>query len=187
LAADRPVLVARGPAAPAGIEDWAAARRPLRVTLAIDRSPPSAVAADWVSRSGAVGSLEVRLVHVYSPLHEALRLGFKQGEAGQTELETQLEHELRMFLGAFLDVRKLPLQHRLSTARTGAIIASEADPAVTDLLVVGTSQRRGLRRLWLGSTAELALRRARVPVVCVPAVSTRALRRSTVRGARLAE
>ena len=54
-------------------------------------------------------------------------------------------------------------------------LRSESDPSATDLLVVGTSQRKGLRRLWLGSTSELALRRARVPVVCAPVVSPKVL------------
>jgi nucleotide-binding universal stress UspA family protein len=175
LLADRPVLVARGGAAPSGIGHWAAGDRPLRVALAVDRSAASGAAADWVGQLGHTGSLEVRLVHVHRPLVETAQPGLPQEETGQIERETALERELRAFLGAFLDARKMPVKLRLSTARPGAVVASEADPASTDLLVLGTNQRSRLRRLWLGSTTELALRRARVPVVCVPAVSSQVL------------
>jgi nucleotide-binding universal stress UspA family protein len=176
LAADRPVLVARGVEPPPAFREWAAGRRPLRVTLAVDGSPASGAAAEWVGRLGQAGDVQVRLVHVFSPFLEAVRLGLQQrAESSPAEIEALLEGELRAFLGPFLDVRTMPFIGRASTLSAGEALATEADPSATDLLVVGTSQRRGLRRLWLGSTAELAVRRARVPVVCVPAVSSRAL------------
>jgi nucleotide-binding universal stress UspA family protein len=176
LLADRPVLVVRGVEPPPAVREWALGRRPLRVTLAVDRSPASGAAAEWVERLGQAGDLEVRLLHVFSPFLEALQLGLQhKADEAQSEVEVRLEKDLRAFLGPFLDVRKMPFTMRASTVPAGEAVATEADPGATDLLVVGTSQRRGLRRLWLGSTAELALRRARVPFVGVPAVSSKAL------------
>jgi nucleotide-binding universal stress UspA family protein len=174
LSADRPILVARPGATPVAFAAWAAGGRPLRVTLGVDRSSASAAAAEWVSHLADRGPLEVRLVHVYSPVLDAIRLRPLKEEVS-VELETAVERDLRSFLGPFLDTRKMSLTLRVATARTGAILASEANPAASDLLVVGTSPRRGLRRLWLGATAELVLRRARVPVACVPAASNQVL------------
>ena len=50
----------------------------------------------------------------------------------------------------------------------GAII-DQAKNLSTDLIVMGTHGRRGLRRLTLGSDAEMVLRSSRVPVLMVRA------------------
>jgi nucleotide-binding universal stress UspA family protein len=47
------------------------------------------------------------------------------------------------------------------------MIVEQAEQWPADLLVMGTHGRRGLRRLALGSDAEMVVRGARVPVLLV--------------------
>jgi len=51
--------------------------------------------------------------------------------------------------------------------RAAEAIVSQATQWGADLIVMGTSGRRGLRRLALGSDAEMVLRHAPVPVLMV--------------------
>jgi len=48
-----------------------------------------------------------------------------------------------------------------------AVILDTADDCKADLIVMGTHGRTGIRRLFLGSVAELVLRRAHCPVLTV--------------------
>ena len=50
----------------------------------------------------------------------------------------------------------------------GEVIASEAQTAGADLIVIGTHGRKGFSRLMLGSVAEVTLRMAHVPVLALP-------------------
>jgi nucleotide-binding universal stress UspA family protein len=171
LLADRPILVARRGGRPVAFEQWAADSRPLRVTLAMDRSPASLAAAAWVRDLRAIGPIDLRLIHVYDPLVEAVRLGFGLGEYVRGDLESALEQDLRALASETLGQTGMTLNLRTGAGRPGEAIARDADEAGADLLVLGTHQRTRVQRIWLGSTAELALRHARVPVVCVPAPS----------------
>jgi nucleotide-binding universal stress UspA family protein len=172
LRSDRPVLVVRPGAVSDGLARWADADRPLRVTLAIDCSPASTAAAAWTAWLRSIGPVELRLVHAYEPLGEALRLGLRVSD-DRRELEAALERELRSFLGELAGAGTLSLVLRGSGARPGEVVAEEARAAGADLLVLGTHQRTRVQRIWLGSTAELALRHAELPVVCVPAILPR--------------
>jgi nucleotide-binding universal stress UspA family protein len=55
--------------------------------------------------------------------------------------------------------------------RVSDLIVREATDGQADLIVMGTHGRRGLRRLALGSDAELVLRESPVPIVLVRAES----------------
>jgi nucleotide-binding universal stress UspA family protein len=175
LRTDRPVLVARSGPAPAAFDEWAAGGRPLRVLAAVDRSPASAALAAWVRWLRTIGPVDLRMMFVYEPLIEAYRLFLRGGEDRPAEVERSLERELRASIGDFPDPGAVSLTLRASTERPAEVVAQEADATRADLLVLGTHQRTPAQRIWLGSTAELALRAARVPVLCVPAASRAAL------------
>jgi nucleotide-binding universal stress UspA family protein len=172
LHADRTVLVAREGPEPVGLREWSSGARPLRVTLAIDRSRGSSSALAWVRWLREIGPADLRLVHVYDPVVEGARLGRSSARAS---LEAALEEELRGFVREVPGTGQVSFALRASPGRPGEVVAREAEASGADLLVVGTHQRSRVRRIWLGSTAELALRAARVPVVCVPASSLDAL------------
>ena len=55
--------------------------------------------------------------------------------------------------------------------RTADVIVEHAKQSKADLIVMGTHGRRGLRRLALGSDAELVVRSAPVPVLLVRAAA----------------
>lgn len=55
----------------------------------------------------------------------------------------------------------------ITSGRVASVILSKARELGCDLIVMGTHGRRGLRRLTLGSDAELVVRAAPVPVLLV--------------------
>ena len=168
LVADRPVVVVRRGSRPEGVTAWATEDRPLRVTFAIDRSPGTAAAADWLRWLRQIGPVDVRLLHVFEPLSEALRLGLSATREDQSDLHAILERELRVFVGELPGPGSTSLILHAAAGRPGQAVAREAGAADTDLLRVGTHHRTRVQQMWLGSTAELALRHAEVPMVCVP-------------------
>jgi nucleotide-binding universal stress UspA family protein len=68
------------------------------------------------------------------------------------------------------------VRHRLVEGDVGQEIVRMAHEIASDLIIMGTHGRTGLRRLLMGSVAEQVLRRAPCPVLTVrlpPSVSTR--------------
>jgi nucleotide-binding universal stress UspA family protein len=169
LLADRPLLVARRGSAPEGFAAWAAGERPLSVVFALDRSPGSAAAVACLRDLRKLGPVDVRFVHVFDSLLEAFRRGLDT-TAARPDVAAALVEELRDFVGALPGEGAVSFDLRDYAGRPAELVASEEETAHADLLVVGTHQRTRVRRIWLGSTAELALRAASIPVLCVPAV-----------------
>lgn len=58
------------------------------------------------------------------------------------------------------------------TSRAADVIVEQAERGGCDLIVMGTHGRRGLKRLAMGSDAELVVRHAAVPVLLVKAPGT---------------
>jgi nucleotide-binding universal stress UspA family protein len=167
LLADRPLLVARRGADATAFNAWAAGRRRLRVTVGIDRSAGTVAALAWLRWLRALGPADVRLVNVCDPVLEAFRLGPRPGLRGDETPEAIVERDLRAFVGEFPGGGAVTLHLHQSVGRPGEVVAQDAENTGADLLVLGTNPRRP--RLWLGSTAELALRCSRLPVLLVPA------------------
>jgi len=90
-----------------------------------------------------------------------------EGTLVQYDLE-ELREEGRHKLD---DLRPVdPGVHMETVIRDGtapAVILDTADDCKADLIVMGTHGRTGLKRLFLGSVAELVLRRAHCPVLTV--------------------
>jgi nucleotide-binding universal stress UspA family protein len=174
LLADRPILVARRGATAQGFEEWIAGRRHLRVTLGIDRSRGTAAAVSWLRWLRELGPVDVRLVHACDPIGDAYRLGSPPGLPGAGEPEAAIERDLRAFVGDLPGQGAVTFHLATTVGRPGGAVAEDAETSGADLLVLGTNQRARLPRIWLGATAELALRHARMPVVVVPAAQATA-------------
>lgn len=114
---------------------------------------------------------ELVFLHVYDTS------GFAelQREAPGLYLDQVLDN-LRMQIRSRVGpLRDLP--HRVEVVPDGSVaqvILDAADRHGVDLIVMGTHGRAGLQRVLLGSVAETVLRRARVPVLVVPARAARA-------------
>jgi nucleotide-binding universal stress UspA family protein len=151
----RPTLVMRPrvfPLAPRGM---------LAVDLDGLSEPLVDAAGDWAARLGATLDLE----YVQNP--QLLGLGLPEGHVDVLLLQQVREvHEQAI----------ARLAARLPEACRGASRVVYGAPAYTivedlagyDFALVGTHQREGLDRLWLGSVAEHITRRASVPVLLLP-------------------
>jgi nucleotide-binding universal stress UspA family protein len=140
------------------------------ILVAVDGSAPSQRGLDEAIRVAKATGARLRLVHVvnelvmtgdqapasyYSAVIESLReLGAKvleDGSATVRRADVPCEQKLIETIGG----------------RAADEIVREAKQWPADLIVVGTHGRRGLKRLAMGSDAEMVLRLAPVPVLMV--------------------
>jgi nucleotide-binding universal stress UspA family protein len=140
------------------------------VVAAVDRSAASAGAVEWLRALRTAVPCQVTYVHLYWPAEQYTRLGLVGWRSMMRPDPTTigvLEHELSTVLGEEghgAKLRVLP-----TWGAPGDHLAADAQALGADLLVMGTRQKRGLRRLWLGSAVHGTLRAATLPVLCVPA------------------
>jgi nucleotide-binding universal stress UspA family protein len=171
LSADRPVLVVRPTESATEVDAWASGRRPLRVTVAVDVSAPSAAAVGWVRRLREVVACDVTFVHLYWPPAEYARLGLvgprSLSEADPTVARV-IERELASIIGELPGQGRVAIKIQPAWGELGSHLGAEASATDADLLVIGTHRRHGLKRLWLGATTQPTLHAAPVPVLCVP-------------------
>jgi nucleotide-binding universal stress UspA family protein len=157
LAVPETSLLARGGWAP---------DRPLKVTVAVDLSPATDAALDWVKSFTEVAPCDIELVHAYWPLRESQRLGLPWPPVdfdAELEVSEVLDRELRARIERIWGKSGAPLHLRPGHGVSPSIIAAEAESEGADLLVVGTSQHR------IGSMGLGTMATANLPVLCVPA------------------
>jgi nucleotide-binding universal stress UspA family protein len=129
------------------------------VTVALDGSPHARQALDWLSRLPLAPTTRIGLVGVIDPDHD---------RSIADDRREQLEAELSQTAG-MIGSRGVSVETILTTGVPAARIVEEAERHGADLLVVGARGIGAVTRLILGSTSEAVLRRARCPVLVVPA------------------
>lgn len=152
-------------------EAWARGERALRVFVAADFSTSSDAALHWVGKLQAIGPCEVVLGHVNSPYREEKRLGLcdsQESKENQPTVQAILERDLREKASAIFGFESFEILVRASEGKADLQIVNLAIKNQAELLVVGTHQRRGLKRLASGSFSSGILRHAPMSVVCVP-------------------
>jgi nucleotide-binding universal stress UspA family protein len=169
LLADCPVVLVPRSAHAEGLAAWANGDRSLQLTMAVDRSPGTVASAAQVRWLRDIGPVDLELVHVYDPTIAALRFGVHRNEDRQAELEAALSRDLTSFARAMLGGMPFRLRLVPSISCPGEGIADAVRDRPADLLVMGMHRLGRLLRVWMGSTAELAIRLATVPVLCAPA------------------
>jgi nucleotide-binding universal stress UspA family protein len=124
------------------------------------------VALDLAAGSGA----KVTLLHVVPDVqltpHGAPFAPPLDGTTTAAEVEAARKH-LEQHRGMLAGVREVAAQVLTSNdpART---ITEMANTEGCDLILISTHGRTGFRRFMLGSVAEAVVRRAEVPVLCIP-------------------
>jgi nucleotide-binding universal stress UspA family protein len=152
-------------------EAWARGERALRVFVAADFSPTSDAALHWVGKLREIGPCDVLLGHVNSPYREEKRLGLcdsQESNENQPTVQAILERDLREKASAIPGLEPFEILVRASEGKADLQIVNLAIKNQADLLVVGTHQRQGLKRLANGSFSSGILRHAPMSVVCVP-------------------
>jgi len=166
-----PLLLVRDPRP---FESWGAdpGGRALEVMVAYEPSETADAALRWAQDELArAGPCRTSAAHVYWPpeQHGRLKLaGPLHAAQVPPEIESALGGELRARMRRAVG-REVPLQLEGSLGRTADHLVAMAHTAGSELLVVGTHQRSGLRRLWHGSVSYDVLRLAPMNVACVPA------------------
>jgi nucleotide-binding universal stress UspA family protein len=141
-----------------------------RVLVAVDAYEQGERLVDeagrWAARLGA----RADLAYVISPLVtvDPSLLPYAAGwEPAFLELERSARERLTALLAALPDeLRGVP---RVGRGEPAVVVADWS--AEYPLVVVGSHQRRGLERFWLGSVAERIVRRSTSPVLVLPNVS----------------
>lgn len=136
-----------------------------RIVVGIDGSPEATRALVWAASEARMRSATLEIVHVDVFRHEVMEL-FGPDVLGSEKAILQDAADRARELEPSVVV-----ETRLCEPPAGdALIAAGEDAA---LLVVGSSGAGGLKHLALGSVSADCARRARCPVVIVPAVATR--------------
>ncbi len=162
-------------------EQWLDGKRPLRVLVALDRSPATEVAVGWAETFARLGPCTCLGVHVYWPPDEARRVGAAQrAEAsakplGHTiplgrnaQIDAELSREFSAWLAGVPGGSKLDLRFIGGLGRPENHLVEFAAAESIDLIVVGDHQRSGLSRLWHGSISRGVIANAPCNVACIP-------------------
>jgi nucleotide-binding universal stress UspA family protein len=162
-----PTLVVRDSAA---FEDWARGKRPLRVFVGCDFSATADAALRWVSGLRKIGACEVSVGYVAWPPQENSRLGSDSPRWLEPPAEIQqiLERDLKERVRELFNDHPVQLRVMTSWGRADLQLLEAASAEKADLLVVGTHQRRGMDRFWLGSVSRGVLHHAPMSVAVVP-------------------
>lgn len=154
---------------------WLKGRRKLKVLVGYDFSASSDAALHWAASLKRFGVCRTVVAYVSWPPKESWRFGAggpdlltENGPGVRSLLERDLKERCAQVFG--IGMPQLRVVANWGQAEEKLIELAHAEAA--DLIVLGTNQRRGLNRFWLGSVSREILHRATTNVVCVPAVET---------------
>ncbi|MBX3732110.1 MAG: universal stress protein [Verrucomicrobiae bacterium] len=150
--------------------EWADGKRPLRIFVATDGSAASDTALAFVRDWAAVGAVRVMLGYVAEASEDGTPKaipGVAEAESTRQILERDLTERARLILG------DTPFDVEVVLAPVGppAVLIELAKEHRADLMVTGTHQRHGVRRLWHRSVSRALLSDSPMSVAVVPVES----------------
>ncbi len=163
-----PTLVVRQ-AAP--FENWAKGISPLKVFVAYDLSSTADSALQWARMLREIGPCEFTVAFTPYPPQESWRLGIGEHlymDALPPEIHRVINCDLKERIGEILGLDEVKIRIEAAWGRPDPVLLSLAREAEADLIVVGTHQRHGFGRFWLGSVSRGILRAAPCSVAVVP-------------------
>ena len=161
-----PTLVIRKARA---FREWAYSKRPLKVLVGYDFSATSEAALRWAASLREIAPCELTVAYVASPANERARLGIEPAISSlhyPSGIKRFLERELKQKCDTIVGENGANICVKADWGRPGSHLIEVADEERADLLVVGTSQRRGMARL--GSISRAVSHYAHMNVACVP-------------------
>ncbi|MEM9069098.1 MAG: universal stress protein [Myxococcota bacterium] len=144
---------------------------PKSLLVATDFSAASRAALEAARFFGVQHQAHITLVHVFDPspykaptlLPGPAKLLDEAANEVIQQTETKLQELCSELLGE-CTATPVVLRH----ASPGEAIAEHAESASSDLIIVGSHGRTGLRRILLGSVAERVVRMSTCPVMVIP-------------------
>lgn len=146
-----------------------------RILVAVDLGETTAGTCAAAADLARAYDAEVVVLHVY----DTSSFEEMQREAPGLYLDQMLDNLRMQVRSHLIHLGEVPARFRVEVIpdrRVAESIVDAAERYGADLVVMGTHGRTGLQRVLLGSVAEAVLRRARVPVLVVPARASRAAR-----------
>jgi nucleotide-binding universal stress UspA family protein len=135
------------------------------ILCAVDFSPHSAKALCYaVALARACGG-RVTAVYALDPLLTAAAAAAFDSQVLERTSLTDLQRFVRASVGRD---RAAAIRCVVSVGTAGAVVLAHARRARASIIVMGTQGRRGVRKLFFGSTTEMVLRRFRGPVLAIP-------------------
>jgi nucleotide-binding universal stress UspA family protein len=150
---------------------WAEGRRSLNVFVCYDFSPSSDAALRWVATLKEIGSCRITVAYVSWPPSETRRLGISSHASSADnppEVQKLLERDLKERCAMLLGKGKVNIVVASAWGSQDMRLIEMANSDRADLIIAGTSQRRGVNRFWLGSVSRGILHHAPTNVACVP-------------------
>ncbi|HRZ34869.1 MAG TPA: universal stress protein [Candidatus Paceibacterota bacterium] len=150
---------------------WAAGKRALRVLVGYDFSASADAALGWVEALGRIGRCRITVAYLAWAPEESWRLGVRDDWAitdNAAEITKYIKRDLKERCRDILGTTNVQIRIGDGWGPAGPELVALAKAESADLIVVGTNQRRGLERLWLGSVSRAVLHRAPVSVACIP-------------------
>jgi nucleotide-binding universal stress UspA family protein len=167
-----PTLVVRQGA---NLAAWARGERRLKVVVGCDFSASADAALRWLREWQDIGPCDITIAHVDWPPADLERLGLR-GPISLTENHPEvarvLQRDLKERVAAILGEQPVSLCVVPGWGRSDTHLLQLAQSEQADLLVVGTHQRHGLNRFWLGSVSRSILHHASMSVAVVPLTAT---------------
>jgi nucleotide-binding universal stress UspA family protein len=150
-------------------EEWARGERPLKIFLAYDFSATADNALRWLGQFRD-SACEITVAYAAYPPQESWRLGIGEHTwlpalppPMQRLLQSDIEERVAEILGQTAKIRV-----EATWGRADPVLLELARETEADLIVVGTHQRHGFGRFWLGSVSRAILRDAPINVATVP-------------------
>ncbi len=146
-----------------------------RILVPIDFSKTSETALPWAASLAAESNAELILLHVVEKFPIDYLMGRELMNQAITPLMKQSEADLKRMAANMIKSAELRVSAVVRDGRPFEEICSAAQGLGADLIALTTHGYTGLRRVWLGSTAERVVRHARCPVLVVRELNRRKL------------
>lgn len=142
-----------------------------RILVPVDGSPTSTAGLEEAIKLAKLTGARLRLLHVVDEMPFALSAeGYGAMSADVLGLLRDAGQRILGEAHARAEQSGIPVDEKLYESFSGRLcdrVVEQVDEWNADLVVVGTHGRRGVRRMLLGSDAELILRTSTVPVLLV--------------------
>jgi nucleotide-binding universal stress UspA family protein len=162
-----PTLVVR---APERLLGWVQQDWPLNVVVATDFTVTSDAALSWMRELRKIGACALTVAHVRSSTPERHGISFSAAGASTTTSASArhaLSRDLHTRVSEVIN-GSVAVRVKSNRAHPDAALVRVAADANADLIVVGTHQWHGVKRLAHSSVSRAVLRHAPMSVACVP-------------------
>lgn len=162
-----PTLVVRGSSS---LLAWLHGESSLNICIGCDFSETSDAALQWVSSLLRIGPCNVTAVHLWWPAgyHPYGRHADTAAADASALVQQEIDAELRDRISRIFPDSPVRTRVEPCWGRVDMPLLTIANQEHADLIVVGSHQRHGMSRLWLGSVSRAVLHAAPVSVAVVP-------------------